>query len=364
MNSNIYIVDTVNDTIKLFKTYLDRTNMEHKKYQYDGVNWIVNNELRKKHQQNHSNDREDDLLSIKGGFIADEMGLGKTIMMIGVMVCNFLPKTLIVVPPVLLGQWFSQIYKTTGHKPIVYHGKNKKQISYESLNKAIIIITTYGEVALRQKQKNNKSVSSILHSISWNRIIFDESHHLRNSATTIYKGVKLLISKIKWFVSGTPIQNSKKDFYSLCSLLGIPTSFYTDTYNLPTLAKLFILKRTKQSVGIKMTNMIIDKNIVEWKNNTEMKLCKEIHSSLPFSNIPVSLSSSLLNKNVLKEKKIISLMLLARQICIYPKLIKSIMNNKEKEKNDYSSKLDFVVNTILERKGNDCGKLILFNIVK
>ena len=58
-------------------------------------------------------------------FIADEMGLGKTIMMIGLMVVNYVKHTLIVVPPVLIHQWFKEIYKTTGHKAMLFYGENK-----------------------------------------------------------------------------------------------------------------------------------------------------------------------------------------------------------------------------------------------
>jgi SNF2 family DNA or RNA helicase len=56
--------------MELFTKYLDRTNMEHKEYQYEGVRWCLNNEL-----------RDDPPCDVRGGFIADEMGLGKTIMM-------------------------------------------------------------------------------------------------------------------------------------------------------------------------------------------------------------------------------------------------------------------------------------------
>ena len=61
--------------------------------------------------------------------MADEMGLGKTIMMIATIVCNFKMPTLIVLPNVLLEQWKEQIYKTTGHKAIVYHGQVKKVLT-------------------------------------------------------------------------------------------------------------------------------------------------------------------------------------------------------------------------------------------
>ena len=104
--------------MELFKKYLNPTNMEHKEYQYEGVRWCLNNEL-----------RDNPPYNVRGGFVADEMGLGKTIMMIGLMYCNFLPHTLIILPPVLIDQWVKQIVKTTGHMPLVFHGKNKNNIT-------------------------------------------------------------------------------------------------------------------------------------------------------------------------------------------------------------------------------------------
>ena len=132
---------TIEDRMDLFAKYLDRTNMDHKPYQFEGVRWILNNEL-----------KQDTVCSVRGGFIADEMGLGKTIMMIGTMLCNYMPRTLVVVPPVLIGQWFTQIYKTTGHKALIYHGNNKKKITDEALENAKIVICTYGAVTLTHKQ--------------------------------------------------------------------------------------------------------------------------------------------------------------------------------------------------------------------
>ena len=125
-------ITDLEERMERFDKYLDRSNMDHKQYQKDGVRWILNNEL-----------RDDPVCSIRGGFIADEMGLGKTIMMIGTMLCNFVAKTLVVVPPVLIDQWYIQIYRTTGHKPLIYHGDDKKKITIEELNNNKIVINTY-----------------------------------------------------------------------------------------------------------------------------------------------------------------------------------------------------------------------------
>ena len=342
--------------MELFTKYLDRTNMEHKQYQHDGVRWCLNNEL-----------RDDPPCGVRGGFIADEMGLGKTIMMIGLIYCNFMPRTLIVLPPVLIDQWFAQIYKTTGHQPLIFHGDNKKTITDEELESARIVLTTYGAVTLSKKQIKDKALTP-LHRISWSRIIFDEAHHLRNSKTTRYIGARLLQAKSRWLVSGTPIQNRKSDFYSLCAMVRLPASFYADSDNLRLLARSFILKRTKKSVGIQMTDLLIDKNIVEWLSSKEMHLAEEIHSALAFSRVSPEKGTNKLVVNSL-GKGPLALLLRARQSCIYPKLMTKHLDklvqageirdyNSYKEAFDHSSKLDAAVNFILERKGNGCGKLI------
>jgi SNF2 family DNA or RNA helicase len=352
MNANI-----LEERISRFKKYVDRAKMDHKEYQYDGVRWILNNEL-----------REDPVCGVRGGFIADEMGLGKTIMMIGTFLCNFVSKTLIIVPPVLMDQWYIQIYRTTGHKALIYHGDDKKQIDLEQLNKATIVITTYGAITMTRKQIKEGEVTK-LHKINWSRLVFDEAHHLRNQKTTRYISAKMLPARIRWLVSGTPIQNSKKDFYSLCAFIRLPSSFYTDTDNLRVLARSFILKRTKKQVGIEMTDVILDKNMVDWRNKKEMELSEEIHSALAFSRVCPSKSEKLMVSSPNFNRGTLSLLLRARQSCIFPKMMsnqlpnllkKGLITDYESYKEAFgcSSKLDYAVGKILERKGNGCGKLI------
>jgi SNF2 family DNA or RNA helicase len=294
-----------------------------------------------------------------GACLADDMGLGKTIMMIGTMVCNYLQRTLIVLPPILIDQWFLQIYRTTGHRALIYHGTHKKKITLERLKSATIVITTYGAVTMTKKQLKVGGVTA-LHKVDWSRIIFDEAHHLRN-ANTCWKSAKLLRGDIRWLVSGTPIQNRKKDFYNLCSILNLPASFYTNTENLPLLAKLYILKRTKKQVGIQIPDIINDKNIVQWTNKREMEMSEEIHSALGFSNVSMKENQRLVH--MLGDKGVLALLLRARQSCILPKLLapaiaKLVGDSSYKEALDSSSKLDSVIDKILANKDNGNGKIV------
>jgi SNF2 family DNA or RNA helicase len=341
----------------MFKKYLDRTNMDHKQYQYDGVRWCLNNEL-----------RPDPPCGVRGGFIADEMGLGKTIMMIGLMYSNFMSRTLIIVPPILIDQWFVQIYRTTGHKALIYHGEDKKTIMEEELEAARIVISTYGAITLTKKQIADKQLT-MLHRVSWSRIVFDEAHHLRNSKTTRYIGARLLQAQVRWMVSGTPVQNSKKDFYSLCAMIRLPASFYTETDNLRLLACSFILKRTKKQVGIQITDIHLDKNVVDWASSKERDLSEEIHSALSFSRVNPIKGHNKQVVTTFRQRGVLTLLLRAKQSCIYPKLISKELDkliqqgflsdySSYKEAFDHSSKLNAAINSILERKDNGSGKLI------
>jgi len=326
-----------------YNEILLKSNFKFNQYQYDGVEWCIRNEL-------------DNINSIRGGIIADEMGLGKTIQMIGLMYINFVPRTLIVLPPVLIQQWYDQIYKCTGHKAIIYYGKNKNKITSNILSKSPIILTTYNTLLPSQCPLNL---------IKWNRVIFDEAHHLRNHKSKRFIGANKLMSPIKWFVSGTPIQNKRKDLYNLFNLIGLQPKFYTDQNNLPFIYKHFILRRTKSQIGIQIPPICKQDLVVQWKNLKEQQLSEEIHSLLSLSGVSENRGRKL-SKLMGDKGKLIAL-LRARQSCVLPSLMSKGMNTliqnglistDYSEAIKHSSKIDAVIQTILQRKDNKKGKII------
>jgi len=346
-----------------YTKYIDHSGLDFKQYQYDGVVWCVDNEKSFIDGGSCSNG------SCSGGFIVDEMGLGKTITMIGTFLCNLVKRTLIVLPPVLIDQWYKQIYKTTGHKAFVYHGQKKKKIDLLGLG-FCIVITSYAHIAENKKKKKGKEREvegdglNDIHRVLWDRIVFDEGHHLRNRNTHLYKGALQLKSRIKWIVSGTPIQNSKADFYNLCRVIGV---------SINDISKVPILKRTKKEVGIMIPDMTVNLEAVSWKNKNEMKISSCIHGIIgggggggggggkSSMNITCWLHSRFCSG-------VLPLYLRARQMCIYPKLVKRIVGEMVDDKIitqqeyadilKYSSKMDAVVEAVLKNKDNGNGKII------
>ena len=366
---------TIDTLMVRFDNYLTHARLAKNQYQYDGVKWCIHNEI-----------RNDPIDNVRGGILADEMGLGKTITMIGLCLSNFLRRTLIVVPLALVDQWAQQIRKTTGHNPIIYYGKNIKKINIITLLKAPIVITCYSTILISTKQIKKKmgirhdqilhsiphNFLTLLHQIKWDRIIYDEAHHLRNSSTSRYLGAKSLVSNIKWLVTGTPIQNDVKDLKCLLSFIGFQASSYLgsrlqfDNDKLKIILQKYYLKRTKIQVGIDIPNAEISTIYVDWKNSDEMKLSQEIHSGLQFTYVPISKFNaydSLLSSTLIR-------LIRARQSCILPKLLEPAFAKAGKKDNycinafNSTSKIDSVVELIISRKDNGNGKIVFCHFQK
>ena len=369
------IEDSMNQEIgkatERFHDFLTKAGLQKKQYQTEGIRFCLRNEL-----------AGDSLPhQVRGGIVADEMGLGKTIMMIGLILANFQKRTLVVLPVALVKQWEQQILKNTGHQALIFYGAEKKRITQQMLESAPVVITTYGHMICRSPAPiSHKDVSKSIHTrahgganrlydLKWGRVIFDEAHHLKGRNTQIFRSVSTLRAEIRWFVTGTPIQNSIHDLYSLCALLGIPAGYYADKENIRAIVKHFVLKRTKQSVGLSLPPLTTKNIVVQWSNPAEMMLSRSLHSGIGCLNIPGGPDADL--DPALPESQdmswfpepshvMIGRMIQAKQSCIYPRLAcrKSVPQMPLAEDENYSSKISKVVRTILSRKDNGKRKIV------
>jgi|TARA_B100001778_G_scaffold325957_1_gene322035 SNF2 family DNA or RNA helicase len=399
----------------MFDKWLEKNGLDRKPHQVEGVQFCVGNEKQG-----------------RGGLIADEMGLGKTYVMLGTMIENPLNKTLIVLPLALLGQWHKIIKEKcrdldvypfhaniadkclspTAETSIEFKQNNPKKkgckayIRYQEyktaktygqaiklgmtkadyrhdlkagyivnlikkrIEEADVVITTYGKT-LSRKNDSEDDIPNILYEYHWDRLIFDEAHHLRNPGTSRFTGVNKINSKIRWLITGTPIQNRFSDFYALCENMGIKPETYTDESSLTWIAKKYIIKRTKKDAGIELPPVNVHIEKAHWKSEKEQDLSEQIHSLLPFTQVrkesgTIKPSISALGGH---SQSILPFLIRARQACIYPELVKKAIEKYIKdglidddpdflEAINSSSKIDQVIKTIDERKNNGRNKLI------
>jgi SNF2 family DNA or RNA helicase len=283
-----------------------------------------------------------------GGIICDEMGLGKTILILGCIVTNKKAHTLIVVPPALLNQWKECIKKFLfNHEVFIWHGAIAKKTTLEELKEKPIVLTTYGMIATRKKG----GYKSKLWSIHWDRLIYDEAHHMRNYKTSTCKGAFHLTSDIKWLVTGTPIQNKKSDLRVLFALLG---KVLRGEKEFIQHIKKFVLRRTKKNVGIKLPEIETENIMVSWESKLEKNLAASIHSALRFSEVSVENVNEIME--YLNYDSPLPLYVRARQVCIDPNLLKNMIQKMKRDgvipvsfklkKIPTTSKLTAVINKI------------------
>lgn len=284
----------------------------------------------------------------KGGILADEMGLGKTVMTIALIHSNRVPErnackqvkkmnqggTLIVVPLSLVSQWKSEL-ESHGDELVVleyYGGKNR---TLAEVRKADVVITTYGIINSESGKK-----TGVLWDMWWFRIILDEGHTIRNRNTTTAKSIFNLKSDHKWVLTGTPIQNTIDDLFSLVRFLEYePWNDYTwwskiitkkfqkknpDCFNiLHRLLKPIMLRRTKSSKQengqpiVSLPNLQINEVSLKLPDNFQQEYNELVHFTKSKYN---SLFNSGLKTFV---TCVFELLLRLRQYCDHPLLLKS-----------------------------------------
>jgi superfamily II DNA or RNA helicase len=167
-------------------------------YQQTGVNWIHH-------------------LSVNGmcGILADEMGLGKTLQTLAYLQYRrSLPgerkPALIICPTSLVFNWRDEAQRfTPGLKALSIHGAKRAPL-FEQIPDHDLVVTSYA--LIRRDIDRYKDTE-------FDCIVLDEAQHIKNKGSQNAQSVKMLKANYRLVLTGTPIENSLLDLWSIFDFL-------------------------------------------------------------------------------------------------------------------------------------------------
>ncbi|MBQ7651844.1 MAG: SNF2 helicase associated domain-containing protein, partial [Victivallales bacterium] len=167
-------------------------------YQRDGVKWLALLE------QNGFN-----------GILADEMGLGKTIQALSIVLLrkktgSAYGPSLVVCPSSLLDNWHSEACRFTPSLRIIKITGTERSQLFSRVQDYDLAITSYA--LLRRDIIEYEG-------IEFDYIILDEAQHIKNPRTANAHACRELRARHKLILTGTPMENSLIELWSLFSFL-------------------------------------------------------------------------------------------------------------------------------------------------
>ncbi|XP_026660481.2 switch 2 isoform X2 [Phoenix dactylifera] len=161
-----------------------------------------------------------------GGVLGDDMGLGKTIQTIAFLAAVFGKDTehgdhqldkkvhmikkgpiLIVCPTSVIQNWENEFSEWGDFSVVVYHGPNRDLILEKLENRgAEILITSFDTFRIHDKT---------LSEISWDIVIVDEAHRLKNEKSQLYRVCLGIKTRKRFGLTGTIMQNNILELFNL-----------------------------------------------------------------------------------------------------------------------------------------------------
>jgi len=296
-----------------------------------------------------------------GGCLADDMGLGKTVQVIA-FILSQRDKTarntnLIVVPTSLIFNWQAEVERFAPSIKIhTLYGADRIK-NTDGFGHYEIVLTSYGTLL---------ADVNFLKEFEFNYVFLDESQNIKNPNSQRYKAARLLKSRNRVAITGTPIENNTFDLYSQLSfacpgLLG-SKQYFKDIYSTPidqfkvskrsrelqNKIKPFILRRTKQEVASELpekTEMVLYCEMQDEQRKIYDAYEKEFREFISAtSNDQLPKSSMHVLKGLTK----------LRQICDSPLLLSG-----EKLPGSESAKIDVLVEQILNKSPEH--KILVFS---
>jgi SNF2 family DNA or RNA helicase len=168
-----------------------------RKYQWKGAYWLA--------------------LREHGGILGDEVGLGKTATALQAVVEADAQRILIVCPKSLKPQWAAEIRKVLGDKPYI---TDNPYYAWVHGDGPLYMLAHYEQ--FRNANPQSKVASELTTAYlkqSWDVVILDEVHYIKNRKSQRAKWIKKLKAGLKIGLTGTPVAEYPQDLWSILNWL-------------------------------------------------------------------------------------------------------------------------------------------------
>lgn len=199
-----------------------------------------------------------------GPLLADDMGLGKTIQTIAFLLHNARFPALVVAPVTLAANWMHELSRFAPSLATHLHQGASRDKTLSS--RPQVTVTSYSLLVKDFAQ---------LSRIGWEVAVFDEAQTLKNPETRVSRAAQALRANAKIALTGTPLENSPLDLWSLEEVLNpglfgeradFEKTFLKSDAPLKKLRRMiapFILRRLKTDPGI-ASELGAKREIREW----------------------------------------------------------------------------------------------------
>ncbi|XP_060897715.1 chromodomain-helicase-DNA-binding protein 6 isoform X2 [Labrus mixtus] len=296
-----------------------RNGNQLREYQLEGMNWLLFNWYNR-----------------KNCILADEMGLGKTIQSITflyeIFSMGIRGPFLIIAPLSTITNWEREFRTWTHLNVIVYHGSQISRqmiLQYEMFyrdsqgNTIPGVLKFHGVITTFEMIMADCPELKKLH---WRCVVIDEAHRLKNRNCKLLEGLKLMNLEHKVLLTGTPLQNSVEELFSLLNFLE-PLQFPSESSFLEEFGDLKTEEQVKKLQAILKPMMLR-----RLKDDVEKNLApkEETIIEVELTNIQKKYYRAILEKNFSFLSKganqhnmpnLINTMMELRKCCNHPYLI-------------------------------------------
>ncbi|RKL66185.1 hypothetical protein CR203_16650 [Salipaludibacillus neizhouensis] len=286
-----------------------------------------------------------------GGILADDMGLGKTLQTIAYLQAvkeeYDAGPALVICPSSVVYNWQKEIerFAPTLTTAIISGSLTERKEVLEQAKNCDVWITSYPLIRRDIKDYEEQSFTTM---------VLDEAQYIKNEGTLTAKAVKAIKASKSFALSGTPIENSLDELFSILSV--VQPGIFKNRHMYKNMEEARIAKRIKPFVMRRMKKDVLTE-LPEKIESVEYTNLTKDQKALYLGQLQLlqAEASSAIQENKLQENrmKILAGLTRLRQICCHPGMFL-------KEYEGSSGKLERLME-YLEEARNSGRRVVLFS---